>query len=94
MTPAPFSQNRASARFVARFARTWAGAALVAVAVIALAALWLRMGPLPPGLLDGPANPSTLVVDRNGTPLREALSSDQTRGVQLTADSLPPALVT
>ncbi|HEX5107052.1 MAG TPA: penicillin-binding protein 1C [Vicinamibacterales bacterium] len=51
------------------------------------------MGPLPPGLLDGPANPSTLVVDRNGTPLRETLSSDQTRGVQLTADALPPVLV-
>ena len=36
---------------------------------------------------------STLVVDRNGEPLYEALSGDGTRSVRLTADSLPPMLV-
>jgi penicillin-binding protein 1C len=51
-------------------------------------ATWLRCGPLPPGLLDPPA-PSTMVVDRNGVPLYEALSGDGTRNAQLTADSIP-----
>ena len=49
------------------------------------------MGPLPPGLLDDPV-PSTLVLDRNGRPLYEALSGDGTRGVRITADSIPPVL--
>ena len=68
----------------------------VVVATIAgmlLAVCWLRMGPLPAGLLDEPAHPSTEVVDRNGTPLHEALSSDETRSMRLTAATLPPALV-
>ena len=55
-------------------------------------ALWLRLGPLPDGLLDDTGT-STLVVDRNGEPLYEALSGDGTRSVRLTADSLPPMLV-
>ena len=72
--------------------RSWT-AGVVTVAVCALGALWLRMGPLPGGLLEGPSNPSTLVVDRNGVALHEALATDQTRGIRLTADALPPALV-
>ena len=54
---------------------------------------WLRMGPLPAGLLDELSNPSTLVVDRAGVPLYETLSDDDTRSVRLTAGTLPPTLV-
>jgi penicillin-binding protein 1C len=66
---------------------------LLVAATTVLGALWLRLGPLPNGLLDEPGNPSTLVVDRNGMPLHEALSSDDTRTIALTAETLPPALV-
>ena len=40
--------------------------------------LWLRLGPLPDGLLDEP-QPSTIVVDRRGVQLYEARSGDGTR---------------
>jgi penicillin-binding protein 1C len=61
-------------------------------AVLALAA-WVRLGPLPPGLLDEQARPSTVLVDRHGTPLYEARSTDATRGTALSPDQLPPTLV-
>jgi penicillin-binding protein 1C len=70
----------------------WRRGGLAVAAVLALAA-WLRMGPLPAGLLAEPSNPSTVVVDRHGVPLHEALSSDDTRVMRLTAGTLPPALV-
>jgi penicillin-binding protein 1C len=54
--------------------------------------VWLRCGPLPGGLLDDPAPQSTLVVDRSGVPLYEALSSTGTRSTALTADMLPSTL--
>jgi penicillin-binding protein 1C len=54
---------------------------------------WLRLGPLPAGLLDEPAHPSALVVDRTGVPLYEALSGDSTRSTRLSAESLPATLV-
>ena len=56
-------------------------------------ALWLRLGPLPAGLLDEPATPSTIVVDRHGRVLYEARAGDGTRTIKLTAATLPPALV-
>lgn len=65
------------------------GAAGAAVVLLA----WVRMGPLPDGLLDETAGTSTLVVDRRGEPLYEALSGDATRSMRLTADTLPPLLV-
>src|SRR6187551_2743935 len=71
----------------------WGRLFLGLAAVIPVTAVWLRVGPLPAGLLDAPSNPSTLVVDRHGVPLHEALSSEQTRGVLLRAEALPPALV-
>src|SRR5262245_50844831 len=67
-------------------------AASLVIATIAVVT-WLRVGPLPTGLLDEPLQPSTVVVDRNGVVLREALASDDTRGVRLTAASLPLSLV-
>ena len=66
---------------------------LLVVATVVVIAVWLRMGPLPAGLLDDPASPSTIVVDRHGVALQEALSSEQTRAMRLTADALPPMLV-
>ena len=68
-------------------------AALGLVAAIATAGVWVRVGPLPAGLLDEPSQPSTVVLDRRGVPLYEALSSDETRTVALTGDTLPPSLV-
>ena len=67
-------------------------AAFAAVSCTALL-LWLRLGPIPAGLLDDRASASTLVVDRSGVPLYEALSGEGTRSVKLTAAELPPALV-
>ena len=69
----------------------WRRRLTIAVVLGALA-LWLRMGPLPSGLLEDPA-PSTLVVDRRGVPLYEARAADGTRGVKLTGETLPPTLV-
>ncbi|HVQ16159.1 MAG TPA: transglycosylase domain-containing protein, partial [Vicinamibacterales bacterium] len=66
---------------------------LAVVALTVLAAAWIRLGPLPTGLLDEPRSPSTEVVDRHGAPLHEALSSHETRAIALTADTLPPWLV-
>lgn len=61
-------------------------------ALLALA-LWMRLGPIPAQLLDARDSTSTIVVDRNGVPLYEALSGDGARSVALTADRLPPLLV-
>ena len=66
--------------------------ALAGLTSLILLIFWLRLGPLPDGLLDDTGT-STLVVDRNGEPLYEALSGDGTRSVRLTADTLPPMLV-
>ena len=67
-------------------------AAGVALAGLAIAA-WVRLGPLPAGLLHAPASPSTVVVDRHGTRIYEALSADDGRTSPLDAASLPPTLV-
>jgi penicillin-binding protein 1C len=62
------------------------------VALLALA-LWLRLGPIDPALLDLDDVTSTVVVDRRGVPLYESLSGDGTRNVRLDARNLPPLLV-
>ncbi|HEX2311209.1 MAG TPA: penicillin-binding protein 1C, partial [Vicinamibacterales bacterium] len=68
--------------------------ALVALLVcVAAVAVWVRCGPVAPGLMDLHDATSTVVVDRLGVPLYEALSGDGTRSVHLTADDLPQALV-
>ena len=61
----------------------------IAIAGLIAAGLWLRCAPLPDGLLDLQASASTVVVDRTGVPLYEALSGDGTRTVWLTADTVP-----
>jgi penicillin-binding protein 1C len=61
---------------------------LICAALIA-AAVWLRCGPLPPDLLKLDTLDSTVVVDRNGVELYEALGSDGTRAQQMRAGSIP-----
>src|SRR5712692_6479768 len=60
---------------------------------VAAAALWVRLGPLPAGLLDDRRQLSTTVVDRNGELLYEARSEEGTRGARLVPEALPPNLV-
>ncbi|MCA1648990.1 MAG: penicillin-binding protein 1C, partial [Acidobacteria bacterium] len=55
-------------------------------------ALWVRLGPIDPALLDDRSAVSTAVVDRRGTPLYEALSGDGTRSLRLSADTIPPSV--
>ncbi|MEP6919181.1 MAG: penicillin-binding protein 1C, partial [Acidobacteriota bacterium] len=64
-----------------------------AIAAAAALLLWLRCWPVPRDLLEDRAGASTVVVDRHGVPLYEALSGDGTRSVTLTAHDLPPLLV-
>ena len=71
----------------------WMRVLLTIAVICVLTAGWLRLGSLPAGLLDESASPSTIVVDRHGVPLQEALSSEQTRAMRLNADALPPMLV-
>ncbi len=63
--------------------------AALAVLCAGAALVWLRCGPLPAGLLDSAATPSTVVVDRHGEPLYEALTGDGIRRVQMTATTIP-----
>jgi penicillin-binding protein 1C len=70
----------------------WRAVCAVACALIAVA-LWLRFGPIAPELLDLRDTTSTVVVDRRGIPLYEALSGDGTRHIRLRADTLPASLV-
>lgn len=66
-------------------------AATAGTAVIVAA--WIRLGPLPPGLLDEERTPSTIVVDRTGVVLYEARSAAGDRSMRLSAAAgLPRAI--
>ena len=67
-------------------------AGLLAALCVAVA-MWLRLGPLPDGLLADAVGVSTTVVDRRGVVLYESRADDGTRGAWLDAGSLPPNLV-
>ena len=67
-------------------------AAAMAAAVVA-SIVWLRYGRISPELLDDRRVASTVVLDRDGRPLYEALSEGGTRGEMLAADRLPPLVV-
>ena len=54
--------------------------------------LWLRMGPLPAGLLDDTARPSTAITDRHGEVLYEVRAADGRRGEWLDAAQVPDGL--
>ena len=77
---------------LARPLRRWWRPVSAGLTIFVVAALWIRLGPLPLGLLDEPVS-STLVVDRHGTPLYEARAEDGTRSMKLTASTLPSHLV-
>jgi penicillin-binding protein 1C len=64
---------------------------LLAAGLLAIVG-WLRLGPLPSGLLEVDARPSTIVLDRHGERLYEARSSRGTIGQELDAGHLPYAL--
>ncbi len=91
--------KRVWTQVVERVGRVWArpglrrAAAGAALACVTLAA-WVRLGPLPEGLLDvATAVRSTTVVDRNGEVLYEARSDLGTREERLQPDRLPSTLV-
>ncbi|HUF48123.1 MAG TPA: penicillin-binding protein 1C [Vicinamibacterales bacterium] len=64
---------------------------VVTTVLIAAVACWIRMGPLPAGLLEADA-PSTLIVDRHGEVLYETRTVAGTRGADLRADDVPAVL--
>jgi len=74
-----------------------AGAARRAGTAALLAALaavvWLRIGPLPAGLLDLRDAESIVLLDRNGEVLYEARAGDGSKAEWLDADHLPQPLV-
>ena len=65
----------------------------IIVGAVMVSAAWIRFGPVPQELLTGPADRSTVVLDRNGAPLYEARSGGGTRSAHLDATALPPVLV-
>jgi len=63
--------------------------AAIGVALVA----WVRLGPLPAGLLDPPRGRSALVYDRRGELLYESRAGDSSRSMALTAASLPKTMI-
>ena len=84
---------RAAWRGRGRRGRTIACAVAAALVVMAAAAIWIRLGPIDPALLDLRDATSTVVTDRRGVPLYESLSGDGTRSVHLAPAHLPDVLV-
>jgi penicillin-binding protein 1C len=77
----------------ARRARPIACAMAATGALVVALALWIRLGPIDPALLDLSEATSTVVTDRRGEPLYESLSGDGTRSVHFAAAHLPDVLV-
>jgi penicillin-binding protein 1C len=71
----------------------WRFTAFIACAALFALVLWVRLGPLPAGLLDPARDVSTVVVDRHGEVLYEARSGSGARRSLLAAKHLPPQLV-
>jgi len=68
-------------------------ALLLTAALLAAAGVWLRLGPLPDGLLDLRDAESIELLDRNGELLYEARAGDGSKAAWLDADHLPQPLV-
>ncbi len=79
--------------FRAAVARPFRVVTAAGLAITVTLAAWIRLGPLPHGLLDLSSVDSTVVVDRNGVPLYEARGGGGLRGETLAADALPQVLV-
>jgi penicillin-binding protein 1C len=77
---------------VRRLAARWRVTAAGLVALGSVAGLWLRCGTIPSDLLDGVATPSTVIVDRYGHVLYEALGKDGSRLKPIDAATMPPLL--
>src|ERR1043166_5585135 len=74
-------------------------AVLVLVALVSGLGVWARCGPIPRALLDGVDPQSTVVVDRHGRVLYEALGKDGSRikpidAATLRSEKKPPELPT
>ena len=65
---------------------------VVAVLAIVVAAVWVRCGQIDPGLLAGVDAPSTVVLDRHGSVLYEALTASGTRVKPIDPAHIPPVL--
>jgi len=65
----------------------------VSVMLVLGLGLYVRLGPLPAGLLEAGGRRSVQVLDRHGVALYEAAGDDGTRAWWLEADALPPVLV-
>ncbi len=77
---------------LARLGRVVRRPGLLGSAFLIAAALWVRLGPLPAGLLDLDNQPSVVVLDRHGERLYETRSSMGTRSETIDAAAIPPAL--
>src|SRR5215471_12294620 len=64
----------------------------ITLGVTFFAAVWLRCGPLPAGLLDDDERPSTMVVDRLGERLSEVRSASGQRSQTISSGDLPRTL--
>jgi penicillin-binding protein 1C len=64
----------------------------VAAVLLASSLAWIRCGSIDATLLDGVDTPSTVVVDRHGRVLYEALGKDGSRITPVDAASMPPML--
>jgi len=72
----------------------WLAGTAAAIGIgVAAALVWLRIGPLPDGVLDFGNAESTVIVDRNGEVLYEARADGGARTSLLRADALPATLV-
>jgi penicillin-binding protein 1C len=80
-----------SARVQALLARVRLSAPAVAIVGTAFA-IWIRCGPIPADLLNDATAPSTVVVDREGRPLYEALSASGARLERIEPSALPATL--
>ena len=79
-------------RSASRRTKRWLLGGAAAAAAIVGAAAWVRCGRIDETLLTRAAAPSTVVVDRQGRVLYEALTADGTRVEPLTAATIPPVL--
>ena len=59
---------------------------------VLVASAWVRLGPVPEALLGDRSTVSTVVVDRHGHTLYEALSADGTRAIRIAPDAIPPTV--
>ncbi len=68
-------------------------AALVIAVALAAMVVWLRLGPVPEGLLDDADHLSTVITDRHGRTIYEVLSANEQRSRWIPADAIPEAVV-